>query len=138
MEILKPKACKFNSHSWGFIVSTLSILQRQKKFSLNIFRVKRAGIGCRICILLVSFLTFTSKSVPALRDPPLLLLETWTASGALRPAGIVLASTHQNAAVALRVRWVTSISVAVTHASASNTDIFNTVEVLENKIYKVN
>lgn len=78
-------------------------------------------------------LTFASKSIPILRDPPFLLLEAWTASRALRPAGVMLTSTDQDIAVGLRVSRIASVRVTITHTPTAYTDILYTVVVLKKK-----
>lgn len=65
-----------------------------------------------------------------LRDPPLLLLITWAAFRALRPACIVLAHTLQYVGVCGGVCRLTRVRVTVAHAATSDTDVFNTIEVL--------
>ena len=66
-----------------------------------------------------------------LRNPPLLLLEPFAALRTLRAAGVVLAYTLQNIGVGGRVSWFAGVRMTVAHAATSNTDVFDTVEILE-------
>lgn len=65
-----------------------------------------------------------------LRDPPLLLFESGAALSALRSTGVVLAHALQDVGVGRRVGGLAGVRVTVAHATTSNTDVFDTVEVL--------
>lgn len=75
-------------------------------------------------------LTLAIKPVPIFRDPPLLLLEARAAHGALRPARVMLAAAHEDITFALRVCRVAVVRVPVAHAPTADTDVFDTVKVL--------
>lgn len=74
-------------------------------------------------------LTFARELFQGCRYSPLLLLEAFTASRALRPASVVLASAKQFLRQS-RVQHVASIRVSVAHAPATDTDIFDRVKIL--------
>lgn len=78
-------------------------------------------------------LTFTHEAVLVARGPPLLLDESRAAHLALGAAGVVLAPALELVQV-VGVGDVAHICVAVAHAPASNTDVFDGVEVLQGRI----
>lgn len=81
-------------------------------------------------------LTFARELFRGRGLPPLLLLETFAASRALRSAGVVLTSAEKLFRQ-FPVQHVARVRVPVAHATAADTDVFYRVEVLEPKGFYV-
>lgn len=79
----------------------------------------------------VFILTFTRKSVPILRDSPLFLFESWTASSTLWSTCIVLTTTNKYIWGTFWWCRITSVCMAVAHAPTTDTDVFYWVEILK-------
>lgn len=75
-------------------------------------------------------LTFACELFRRSGLPPLLLFESFATGSALGSASVMLASADQLLRH-LWVHYVTSIRMTVAHAPATNTDVFDGVEVLE-------
>lgn len=75
------------------------------------------------------FLTFAHEGLEMFGLPPSFLFKTRAASMAFGTAGIVLATTEEDSG-GLGVLTVTSVGVAITHATTSYAYIFDRVEIL--------
>jgi hypothetical protein len=79
------------------------------------------------------FFTFALKRCSIGVLPPLLLLKTWTTLGTLDATSVVLAKTGQHSIRRFGLQNVTRVGVSIAHATSTNRDILDRVEVLREK-----